>query len=53
MAAAEFPESKLKDSLKFFRPEDFDDGAERLYLKMAGLPEAKNVAAGAGGYGVN
>jgi hypothetical protein len=53
MAAAEFPESKLKDSLKFFRPEDFDDGAERLYLKMAGLPEAKNVAAGTGGYGVN
>lgn len=39
--AAEFPESKIKDALKFFRPEDFSGSAERLYLKMVRLPEAK------------
>jgi hypothetical protein len=39
--AAEFPESRIKDALKFFRPEDFSGSAERLYLKMARLPAAK------------
>ena len=39
--AAEFPESKIKEALKFFRPEDFSGSAERLYLKMARLPAAK------------
>jgi hypothetical protein len=43
LAAAQYPDSNIKDSLKFFRPEDFDDGAERLYLKMAGLPEAAST----------
>ena len=40
-ATAEFPESKLKDALKCFRPEDFAACAERLYLKMARLPAPK------------
>jgi Alginate lyase len=39
--AAEFPESKIKDALKFFRPEDFAGSAERLYLKMERLTAAK------------
>ena len=39
--AAEFPESKIQDAFKFFRPEDFSGDAERLYLKTARLPAAK------------
>jgi hypothetical protein len=39
LAAAEYPESNLKDSLRFFPREDFADGTERLYLKMAQMPE--------------
>jgi hypothetical protein len=39
--SAEFPESRIKDALEFFRPEDFAGGSERLYLKMARLPAAK------------
>jgi len=38
--AAEFPESKVKDSLEFFRPEDFANSPEQLYLKMARLSAA-------------
>jgi hypothetical protein len=41
LAAAEFPDSKIKGSLKFFQAEDFGSAAERLYLKMARLPEDK------------
>ncbi len=33
-AAAEFPESKIPNSLQFFRPEDLDDHPERLFLPM-------------------
>jgi hypothetical protein len=40
-AAAEFPDTKIKDAIKYFRPEDFSGSAERLYLKMARLPVAK------------
>ena len=40
-AAAEFPESKLKDGLKFYKAEDFAGSSARLYLKMAQLPAAK------------
>jgi hypothetical protein len=40
--AAEFPESKIKDSLKFFRSEDFSGAEERLYLKMGRLPEPQS-----------
>jgi Alginate lyase len=40
-AAAEFPESKIKDALKFFRSENFADDVERLYLKTARLPAAE------------
>jgi hypothetical protein len=36
--AAEFPESKIEDALKFFRPEDFSASPEQLYLKTARLP---------------
>jgi hypothetical protein len=39
LAAAEYPESNIKESLRFFQPQDFEDGTERLYLKMARLPE--------------
>lgn len=38
--AAEFPESKIKDALKFFRPENFAGSTERPYLRMAQLPVA-------------
>ena len=41
-AAAEFPDTKIKDAIKYFRPEDFSGSAERLYLKMARLPVANN-----------
>jgi Alginate lyase len=40
-AAAEFPESKIKDALNLFRPEDFSSSAEPLYLKMVQPPPAK------------
>jgi hypothetical protein len=40
-AAAEFPESKIKDALKFYQAEDFAASPARLYLKMAQLPAAK------------
>jgi Alginate lyase len=39
--AAEYPESDLKTALKFFRPQDFADDTERLYLKLVQLPVAK------------
>jgi hypothetical protein len=39
--AVEFPDSKIRDALKFFRPEDFSSNADQLYLKMARLPEVK------------
>ena len=39
--AAEFPDGKIKDALKFFQPEDFADSVERLYLKMMRPPPAK------------
>jgi hypothetical protein len=38
--AAEFPESKIRNAIKFFRPEDFSGNAERLYLEMTRLPAA-------------
>jgi hypothetical protein len=38
LASAEFPDNKITDSLRYFRPADFDDNAERLYLKMAQFP---------------
>jgi hypothetical protein len=40
-AAAEFPESKIKDALKFYKAEDFAASPARLRLKMAQLPAAK------------
>ncbi|HAO79636.1 MAG TPA: hypothetical protein DCQ92_11795 [Verrucomicrobia subdivision 3 bacterium] len=40
-AAAEYPESKLKDGLKFYKAGDFAGSSARLYLKMAQLPAAK------------
>jgi hypothetical protein len=40
-AAAEFPDTKINDALKCFRPEDFSESAERLYLRMAHPPAAK------------
>jgi Alginate lyase len=40
-AAAEFPESKIKDALNLFRPEDFSSSSEPLYLKMVQPPPAK------------
>jgi len=40
-AAAEFPESKIMDALKFYKAEDFADSPARLYLKMAQLPAGK------------
>jgi hypothetical protein len=45
LAAAEYPESKIKDALRFFRSEDFDDGTERLYLKMAPVPDDERAGA--------
>jgi Alginate lyase len=47
LTAAQFPDSKIKDSLKFFRHEDYDDDAERLYLKMCRWPAATEVTQGA------
>jgi hypothetical protein len=39
--AAEFPDSKTNDALKFFRSEDFADSVERLYLKVVQPSAAK------------
>jgi hypothetical protein len=39
-AAAEFPDKKINDALKFFRPENFSSNCECLYLKMLKLPAA-------------
>jgi len=36
--AAEFPDGKINDALKFFQPEDFSSNSECLYLKMLKLP---------------
>jgi hypothetical protein len=44
-AAAEFPDSNIKDALKFFRPGDFSDDTGRLYLKMARLDAANSARA--------
>ena len=38
--AAEFPDPKITDALKFYRPEVFSGAEERLYLKLAPLPAA-------------
>jgi hypothetical protein len=37
LAAAEFPDEKIKASLKYFRAEDFEDSIDRLYLRIAEL----------------
>ncbi|HEX4264529.1 MAG TPA: alginate lyase family protein [Verrucomicrobiae bacterium] len=47
LAAPQFPDSKIKDSLKFFRHEDYDDNTERLYLKMCRWPAGTEVTQGA------
>jgi hypothetical protein len=39
--AAEFPDSKIKDALKFFPLEDFAGSVERLSLKMVQPPAVK------------
>ena len=39
LAAAEYPESDIKSSLKFFQPQDFENDTERLYLKMSRVPD--------------
>jgi hypothetical protein len=39
--AAEFSDSKIKDALKLFRPDDFPESPERLYLRMVQLPEVR------------
>jgi hypothetical protein len=36
--AAELPDSKITDALKFYHPGTFSNSEERLYLKMAPLP---------------
>jgi hypothetical protein len=38
-AAAEDPGSKVTDALKFYHAGDFAADPERLYLKMAQLPQ--------------